>query len=80
MTLKNGLKVNLKEKWALSYDFGGRRYGNLTTNLSEIYNNVLKSVYELSITAIVHMTFFRTNKFFVERRANVEEFLARDVM
>ena len=52
----------------------------MTTNLSEIYNNVLKSVYELSITAIVHMTFFRTNKFFVERRANVKEFLARDEM
>ena len=26
------------------------------------------------------MIFFRANKFFVERRANVEEFLARDVM
>ena len=26
------------------------------------------------------MTFFKANKFFVEQRANVEEFLERDVM
>ena len=42
--IKEWLEVEPKEKWALSYDFGGRRYGNMTTNLSEIYNNILKSV------------------------------------
>ena len=30
--------------------------------------------------AIMQMIFFRANKFFVERRANVEEFLERDVI
>jgi hypothetical protein len=29
-----------KEKWALSYD-GGPRYGNMTTNLVEVFNGVL---------------------------------------
>ena len=52
----------------------------MTTNLLEIYNNILKSVRGLPITAIVQMIFFRANKFFVERRANVEEFLERDMM
>ena len=52
----------------------------MTTILSEIYNNILKSVRGLPITAIVQMIFFRANKFFVERRANVEEFLERDVI
>ena len=51
MILKNGLR-------ALSYDFGGRRYGNMTTNLLEIYNNILKSVRGLHVMAIEQMTFF----------------------
>ena len=55
--IKEWLEVEPKEKWALSYDFGGRRYGNMNTNLLDIYNNILKSVCGLSITAIVHITF-----------------------
>ena len=51
--IKEWLEVQPKEKWALSYDFGGRRYGNMTINLSEIYNNILKSVRGLPVTAIV---------------------------
>ena len=77
--IKELLEVELKEKLALSYDLG-RHYGNMTTNLSEIYNNILKSVFGLPIMAIMQMTFFRKKKIFVERRANVEEFLERDVM
>ena len=34
--IKEWLEVEPKEKWALSYDFGGRRYGNMTTNFSDI--------------------------------------------
>ena len=35
------LEVIPFEKWALSHD-GGRRYGIMTTNMSEVFNSVLK--------------------------------------
>ena len=31
----------LVQQWALAHD-GGRRYGMMTTNLSEVFNSVLK--------------------------------------
>ncbi|KAL9690932.1 hypothetical protein QQ045_011346 [Rhodiola kirilowii] len=49
-------KVNL-EKWALSYDTGGRRWGSMTTNQSESFNHVLFPCRDLPITALVHFTF-----------------------
>lgn len=51
--IQEWLEVEPKEKWALSYDLGGCRYGNMRTNMSEIYNNILKSVRRLPVTAIV---------------------------
>ena len=77
---KEWLELEPKEKLVLSYDFSSCRYGNMTTNLSEIYNNILKNVYGLPIMTIVQKIFFKANKFFVERRVNVKEFLARDEM
>ena len=38
--------------WALSHD-GGRRYGIMTTNMSEVFNSVLKGARSLPITALV---------------------------
>ena len=64
--IKEWLEVEPKEKLTLSYDVGGCRYGNITTNLSEIYNNILKNVRWLLVTAIVQMIFFRANKLFVD--------------
>ncbi|RVW75039.1 Serine/threonine-protein phosphatase 7 long form-like [Vitis vinifera] len=55
------------EKWALSHD-GGRRYGIMTTNMSEVFNSVLKGARSLPITALVQLTFFRLNSYFVVRR------------
>jgi len=37
----------------MSYDFGGCCYENTTTNLLEVFNNVLKTVYGLPVSAIV---------------------------
>ncbi|RVX03620.1 Serine/threonine-protein phosphatase 7 long form-like [Vitis vinifera] len=42
---RNWLEQIPLEKWALSYD-GGRRYGIMTTNMSEIFNCVLKGARE----------------------------------
>ena len=38
--------------WAISHD-GGRRYGIMTTNISEVFNSVLKGARSLSVTALV---------------------------
>ncbi|XP_061369312.1 uncharacterized protein LOC133312173 [Gastrolobium bilobum] len=41
----------LKEKWSIAYDAEGRRFGHMTTNLSECVNKVLKDFVPLhSIT------------------------------
>ena len=53
--------------WALSHD-GGRRYGIMTTNMSEVFNSVLKGAHSLPITALVQLTFSRFNSYFVTRR------------
>ncbi|XP_057249334.1 uncharacterized protein LOC130590794 [Beta vulgaris subsp. vulgaris] len=53
-------------KWSLCHD-GGYRYGLKTTNLAEVFNNVLKGARFLPITALVKLTFFRANTYFVER-------------
>ena len=38
--------------WVLSHD-GGQRYGKMTTNMSEVFNNVLKGAHSLPITILV---------------------------
>ncbi|RVW99396.1 Serine/threonine-protein phosphatase 7 long form-like [Vitis vinifera] len=55
------------EKWALSHD-GGRRYGIMTTNMSEVFNSVLKGARSFPITTFVQLTFYRVNSYFVVRR------------
>ena len=54
------------ELWALSHD-GGRRYEVMTTNMSEVFNSVLKGARNLPITALVQLTFFRLNGYFVAK-------------
>jgi len=51
------LDVETKKKWALSYDYGGRHYGKLIMNLSEVFNNVLKTIRGLPILATVQISF-----------------------
>ncbi|CAH9146096.1 unnamed protein product [Cuscuta epithymum] len=55
------------EMWALSYD-DGKRYGILTTNLSESFNNVLKGCRTLPICALVKATFDKVVQLFADRR------------
>ncbi|CAH1440539.1 unnamed protein product [Lactuca virosa] len=55
------------DRWTLAHD-GGRRYGLLTTNLSEIFNSVLKGARFLPITACVQLTFYRLVHYFEVRR------------
>ena len=63
--------------WALSHD-GGRRYGIMTTNMSEIFNSVLKGARSLPLTTLVQLTFSRLNSYFVARREQGADRLASD--
>ena len=63
--------------WALSHD-EGRRYGIMTTNMSEVFNSVLKGARSLPLTALVQLTFFRLNSYFVARRELGANRLASD--
>ena len=40
----------------------------MTTNMSEVFNNVLKGARNLPFTALVQLTFFHFNNYFVARR------------
>lgn len=55
------------DRWTLAHD-GGRRYGLLTTSMSEIFNSVLKGARFLPITACVQLTFYRLVHYFDVRR------------
>ena len=63
--------------WTLSHD-GGRRYGIMTTNMSKVFNSVLKGACNLPITALVQLTFFCLNSYFVARREQDANRLASD--
>ena len=63
--------------WALSHD-GGRRYGIMTTNISKVFNSVLKGARSLPLTALVQLTFFRLNSYFVTRTELSANILASD--
>ena len=43
-------------------------YGIMTTNMSEMFNSVIKGACSLPITTLVQLTFFRLNSYFVVRR------------
>ena len=53
-------------KWALCEDTGAR-YGIMTSNMSEVYNGVLKGVRALPITALIQETWNRTLSYFADR-------------
>nr|KYP35429.1 hypothetical protein KK1_043531 [Cajanus cajan] len=56
-----------KDKWSMAYDADGRRYGHMTTNLSECVNKVLKDCRNLPITALVRSTYTRCAEYFSNR-------------
>ncbi|XP_024634699.1 uncharacterized protein [Medicago truncatula] len=60
-----------KKQWLQAHD-EGRRWGNMTTNISECFNNVLKRVRNLSITPIVQETYYRSTELFVNRGSKAQ--------
>jgi ribosome-associated toxin RatA of RatAB toxin-antitoxin module len=60
-------QLSEKSKWALTFDEGDSRYGIMTTNISEVFNFVLKGIHSLSVSGIVDCTFHKCNKYFINR-------------
>ena len=58
-----------KHKWARAHDEGGWRYGDMTSNMVECFNNVLRGSRPLPVTAIVEYTFFKINEYFLMHSA-----------
>ncbi|KAL5153261.1 hypothetical protein HKD37_19G052851 [Glycine soja] len=65
----------LKEKWTMAYDREERRYGHMTTNLSECINKELKDCRNIPITALVKSTYSRCRKYFVDRGRQAQRHL-----
>jgi hypothetical protein len=53
-------------KWALAHDLGAR-YGIMTSNMSQVYNGVLKGVRALPLTALITETWNHTLSYFADR-------------
>jgi hypothetical protein len=54
-----------RTKWARAYDENGWRYGQITSNMAECFNKVLKGVRTLLVMAIVQYTFDKLNEYFL---------------
>ena len=67
-----------RETWTLACEEGGRRYGHMTTNLSEAINKVLKGARNLPITALVKVIHSRLVTYFVDRLGHAQAMLAED--
>ncbi|XP_016207419.1 uncharacterized protein LOC107647882 [Arachis ipaensis] len=63
------------DKWTQHQD-GGRRFGHMTTNISECVNSVLKGTRNLPVTALVKSTYGRLAELFVIRGQTAEAQLA----
>ncbi|XP_061375216.1 uncharacterized protein LOC133317378 [Gastrolobium bilobum] len=66
-----------KEKWSISCDEQGRRFGHMTTNLSECVNKVLKGARNLPITSLVRITYSRLVAYFLEHGQEEREEMER---
>jgi hypothetical protein len=66
-----------KSKWAFAFDEGGSQYGIMTTNISEVFNFVLKGIRALPVSRIIDYTFHKCNKYFVNRWEKVRQSMAK---
>ena len=62
---RNWLEHVPLENLALSHD-GGRRYGIMITNMSEVFNVVFKGARNLPLIALDQLTFYRVNNYFTD--------------
>ena len=63
------------DKWTQSHD-GGRRYGTMTTNISECFNGVLKGAHSLPIAAMVEFTWYKLVTYFHNQHKEITSHLS----
>jgi hypothetical protein len=51
-----------KEKWAPTYDKGGKRCGYMTSNMTKFFNSILRGVQSLPVTVIASFIFYKCNE------------------
>ena len=68
--------IELRAKWARAYDEDGRRYGQMTSNMAECFNRVLKGVHALPVTAIVQYTFDKLRAYFLKYSQEIDDQIA----
>jgi hypothetical protein len=66
-----------KSKWAFTFDEGGSQYGIMTTNISEVFNFVLKDIHALPVSGIVDYTFHKCNEYFINRWNKARQSIAK---
>ncbi|XP_074351309.1 uncharacterized protein LOC141690402 [Apium graveolens] len=62
-------------KWSLAY--GGKRYGMMTTNHAESWNNAILYARKLTISSLVRALFLKTIEYFDERRLKIATDLSK---
>ncbi|KAE8790973.1 hypothetical protein D1007_34620 [Hordeum vulgare] len=74
---KDFLESNIDErhKWPRACDEGGMRYGDMTSNLVECFNFVLKGARQLSVTTIVEYTFYKLNEYFLKHSKEIDKWI-----
>jgi hypothetical protein len=70
-------QLSEKSKWIVSFDEGGSRYGVMTTNISEVFNFILKGIRSLPVSSILDYTFHKCNEYFVGRWENARNSLVK---
>ncbi|KAH0747259.1 hypothetical protein KY285_008916 [Solanum tuberosum] len=65
------------DKWTVSQD-GGKRWGVLTTNLSESFNGVLKKERGLPVTTMVRLSLEQTVERYTRRSQKAQQLLEQD--
>jgi hypothetical protein len=66
-----------KSKCALAFDEGDSRYGIMTTNISEVFNFVLKGIRALPVSGIVDYISHKCNEYFVNRWKKARQSMAK---
>jgi hypothetical protein len=66
-----------KSKWTLGFNESGYRYGVMTTNISEVFNFILKEIHLLPVSSIMDYTFHKCNKYFIGRWEKAHNTLAK---
>jgi hypothetical protein len=56
-----------KSTCALAFDEGGSRYRIMTTNISKVFNFILKGIRALSVCGIIDYIFHKCNEYFINR-------------